>query len=345
MTKGTRVFLFVSAGILVLGLGTGLVASYMGGFQNLVLIGSDGPDELAYVPADAQMVAYADVRAIANSNVRRKMRERSGDNKTRANDFEARTGIDVERDVDHVLASSGGPSGAGKGQPPLVLARGRFDATRIESAMREQGAAPEDYRGTRVIAQSSSSHPFAMAFVEPDLLAFGPVDAVRHAIDVKVARRGSVKENADVMRLVKDVKSGDAWAVARFDAIAGRAPIPADLAARLPAITWFSASGNVDDGIRGTIHAEARDDMAAKNLSDVIRGFMALARMQAGNQAGFGAAIDSLQLSSEGKTVTLAFSVPAEMLDQLATMRARHAAQNGAPAAPSRTVPRPQPGQ
>jgi hypothetical protein len=134
------------------------------------------------------------------------------------------------------------------------------------------------------------------------------------------------------MRLVREVKNGDVWTVARFDALASRAPLPPDLAGRLPAITWFSASGNVDDGIRGTLRAEARDDQAAQNLREVIRGFMALARMQAGDKAQFGALINSLQLSGEGRTVTLAFAVPPEMLDVLATMRKQRL--NGQPAPP-----------
>jgi hypothetical protein len=323
MTKRTRVFLFVSVGILVLGLGTGLVAAYMGGLQNLVLIGSDGPEELAYVPADAQMVAYADVHTIANSAVRKKVRE-------------ARTGIDVERDVDHVVASSLGTSGADKGNMPLVLARGRFDAVRIEGAMREQGGQVADYRGTRVVAQPSNERP-AVAFVEPGLIAFGPIDSVHRVIDTKLSRGGSIKGNADVMRLVREVKNGNVWAVARFDALASRAPIPPDLAGRLPAITWFSASSNVDDGIRGTVRAEARDDQAAQDLREVIRGFMALARMQAGNKAEVGAFINSLQLSGQGKTVTLAFAVPPEMLDVLAMMRKqRPNGQAAPPDAPGR---------
>ena len=50
MTNRTRRFLFVATGILVVGLGTGLVASYMGGLQGLTLIGGNGPAELEYVP-------------------------------------------------------------------------------------------------------------------------------------------------------------------------------------------------------------------------------------------------------------------------------------------------------
>ena len=73
MTKRTRLFLSIAAGVLVAGLGTGLVASYMGGFQGLTIVGGDGPEELAYVPSDARFVAYADVRDVMSSEVRRKL--------------------------------------------------------------------------------------------------------------------------------------------------------------------------------------------------------------------------------------------------------------------------------
>ena len=44
MTKRTQRFVFLGVAILVLGLGTGLVASYVG-LPNLGIVGSDGPVE------------------------------------------------------------------------------------------------------------------------------------------------------------------------------------------------------------------------------------------------------------------------------------------------------------
>jgi hypothetical protein len=45
MTKKTRLFLLIAAGVLVVGLGTGLIASYIG-LPALALGGAEGPDEL-----------------------------------------------------------------------------------------------------------------------------------------------------------------------------------------------------------------------------------------------------------------------------------------------------------
>src|SRR3569832_18518 len=74
MTKRTRAFLFVSGGILTVGLGTGLVTAYMGGFQNLGLLGGASRDELSYLPSDAKVVAFANVREIMDSELHQKLR-------------------------------------------------------------------------------------------------------------------------------------------------------------------------------------------------------------------------------------------------------------------------------
>ncbi len=164
MKKRTRLFLVGTVGVLVFGLGTGLSASYVG-IQNFAIIGSNGPEELSYVPSDARMIAFADVRSVAGSELRQKLRqfEPSADDK---NQFETQTGIDIENDIDSVLAAAW--PGVGTDGPPMVLARGRFDAVRIEGLIREHGGSVEDYKGKRLlIAPESNGAGMAVAFVEP----------------------------------------------------------------------------------------------------------------------------------------------------------------------------------
>ena len=84
---------------------------------------------------------------------------------------------------------------------------------------------------------------------------------------------------------------------------------------RLPAITLLSIKGHVNGGIRGVLRAEARDDEAASNLRDVVRGFMALAKLGAGSKPELQLMMQSLELGGTGKTVALSFTVPAEVFD------------------------------
>src|SRR5207237_2257872 len=119
----------------------------------------------------------------------------------------------------------------------------------------------------------------------------------------------------ELMNLVRSMENGNAWAVGRFDALQSHARLPQEVASRLPAISWFAVSGHVNGGLRGTIRAEARDDEAANNLRDVVRGFMGLAKMQGGSNPSAQLMMQSLELGGTGKTVSLSFSVPAEVFD------------------------------
>jgi hypothetical protein len=129
------------------------------------------------------------------------------------------------------------------------------------------------------------------------------------------------------MRQINELEGNNAWAVGRFDAIANTAHLPGDIAAQIPAIQWFSAAGHVNGGVSGVFKAETRDEASAQNLRDVVRGFLALAKMQAGSRPELQSMVDSLQLSGEGKNVAISFSVPSELFDMLEAMADEHRRQ------------------
>ena len=324
MTHKTRLFLLIAAGVLVVGLGTGLVASYFG-LPALALGGADGPDELQYVPSDASVVAYANVRDVMNSELRQKVRQMRPEEGEHKDDFEEKTGIDIENDIDEVVACLTAAAEAER-ERALVIARGRFNQVRIEGLIREHGGTATDYKGTRLLTHIGGGpreHEMALAFVEPGLVALGSGPSVRQAID---RRSGgpNITSNDEVMALVRDIDDGNAWAVGRFDAIAKSARVPREVAGALPPINWFAATGHVNGGVRGLLRAEARDEAAAQNLRDVIRGFMALAKLQTNAKPELNTMMNSLELGGDGKTVSLAFSVPSEVIDMLGAMGARH---------------------
>jgi hypothetical protein len=159
-----------------------------------------------------------------------------------------------------------------------------------------------------------------LSFIEPGLAAIGSSELIRQAIDLHHAgnnpQKGieSVTGNEELMTLVRSIDDSNAWAVGRFDALRAQARLPQGLA-QLPAITWVSLSGHVDGGLRGVLRAEARDDEAANNLRDVVRGFLALAKMSGGSRPELQLMMQSLELTGTGKTVALSFSVPAEVFD------------------------------
>lgn len=315
--KKTRYFVAISAAVLAIGLGTGIVASYMG-LPVSVFSSAAGPEELQYVPADAAVVAYANVREVLNSDFRKRFND-LGPSTDDKNEFEEKTGLNFEQDVDSVVAAvmpkdgmANNPAGSF-----LVLARARYQAARLEALAVEHGAQVSDYNGKRLIThkdEDGKGEEMAFGFVEADLVAFGSLSSVKASIDARSSNRNVVSNN-EMMKLVNEINGANAWAVGKFDAIAEKAGLPAEISSAMPSISWFSAAGHVNGGISGTFKAEAKDEATAKNLRDLMGGFLAMAKMQAANKPGMQQLADSLVISGEGNTVALAFEIPSEVLD------------------------------
>jgi hypothetical protein len=333
MTKKTRYFMGGSAAILVAGLGTGLVAYYGGGFPSLSASRS-GPSELSYVPAESAVVAFANVREVMDSELRQRLKillpQEQGQK-----EFQDQTGIDIERDIDYVVAAATRiPAANGSSDPGgLVIARGRFNTTMLESLAREHGGVVEEYKGKRLVKSTGVNRDAAievtpgatvtrrqheaivLAFLEPGLVGIGSEAAIRSAIDAQLTAH-SITSNNEMMELIADIDMGNnAWAVGRFEAIANQARLPPEIASKLPAIKTFAAMTHVDGGITGRLRAETRDDESANNLRQVVQGLLALGRMT--NDPKATALLNSLQLTGSGKTVALSFAVPSEVLDMI----------------------------
>jgi hypothetical protein len=324
MTKRTRYFMAGSAAILAAGLCTGLFAYYGGGFPSLSASRS-GPSELSYVPPDATIVAYANVGEIMASQMRQRLKQAFPDEHGQQ-EFQQATGIDIERDIQYVVAAMTTPDPSNPNG--LVVARGNFNPTQLETLAREHGGVVEDYKGKRLVLVShermdmsrdgqthATTHQMALAFLEAGLVGIGSETAIKNSIDAQLTAR-SITSNDDMMELVADIERGNnAWAVGRFDAIAGQAKLPEQLRIQLPAVKTFAVMTHIDGGVTGTLRAEARDDQSAENLRQVVQGFLALGRMQSQSNPQVAAMLQSLQLSGTGKTVSLSFAVPSEIFD------------------------------
>jgi hypothetical protein len=322
MTSRTRYFMGGSAAVLVAGLGTGLVAYYGGGFPSLSASRS-GPSELSYVPADAAVVAFANVREVMDSQLRLRLKQVLPQEQGQK-EFQDQTGIDIERDIDYVVAAMTA-SDAGVSDPNgLVVARGRFNTTLLENLAREHGGVVEEYKGKRLI-KASAVHTDAatgdhaktiiLAFLEPGLVGFGSEPAIKGAIDAQLSAH-SISSNNEMMELISDIDLGNnAWAVGRFDAVASQARMPAEIASRMPAVKTFAVMTHIDGGVSGSLRAETKDDASAENLRQVVQGMLALGKMSGDPKAT--ALLNSMQLSGSGRTVRLSFAVPSEVLDMI----------------------------
>jgi hypothetical protein len=327
MTRGTRYFLVGSAVTVVLGLGTGLVAYYNGGLP--IGFGRADDMQLGYLPADAAAVAHADVRTIMDSEFRQKLRQTMPAGEELAK-FKEELGVDIERDIDTVTV------GYMAGQPTehhaVVVVRGRFNDGNIETMATQHGMTASTYNGKRLltmVAQNGevagvSSPTPSIAFLEPGVLALGDSATVKRAIDAG-ASGAEIRKNTELMAVINDVRGGgNAWFVGRLDSLSAQAAIPAEIASHLPAVNVVAASVHINGGVRGLLRADARDDKAAEQLRDVVKGALAAGHLVTGQNPKLELMLNSIQITGTGKTVGLTFSVPTELLDMINGLAAAH---------------------
>jgi hypothetical protein len=323
MTRKTRYFILSAAAVLLIGLAGGLIA-YLA-YDRAVGVAGGLPPEMRYVPVNVALVAFADVRAVMNSDVRRALMPsvdpESRKGRQMMNDF---AGVDVETQVDRIVAyvepyTAPDPQAQATPEIPraLVLVHGTFDPARIEAFIRERGGTIGEYKGRKIFARSEGDHEIAVGLVGPDLIAMGQADLVRRVIDTSqdgTALAKNITANAEMMSLIRDNRRSTAWVVGQFDEISRRMRLPRDMTGQVPPIRLVSVKADINGGVKAAIRAEAGDKAAADQLRDVLRGFISLARLQAGGKQDLGNMLKTIELSGTDTTVRLSFAVSPETL-------------------------------
>ena len=329
MTKKTRYFLFGAVGALIVGLGGGLIA-YLAYNRGGV---PDGlPLEVRYVPANAEVVAFANIQAVVKLDLRRVLMPtiEGGEHKGRQMMHEF-AGVDFEKQVHHIVAyvepytpaPAAGTAAARVSEriDPRsgVLRPGQNRAAHPRSRGRDGGLqrqedvrAPRGGQGIRGRARRAGSHRMGQAVL------------VRRALDHARGASGNAADittNSEMMNLIATrpaARHGLSVTSMRCAAECGcrtRGP------RKVPTVRLVSVKANVNGGMRATIRAEAGDKAAADQLRDVVRGFVSLARLQGGAQPALESTLKSIELSGTNKTVQMSFAMTPDTLRTLAPRR------------------------
>ena len=354
-TAKTRYFLFGSAAVLTAGLAAGTVA-YMGGMPR-ALASNVGPDELSLVPSGAAVVAYANVQGVMASEFRQRLTQLMDDAGKERHEFQEHTGIDVERDIDAVIAAfAPAASGGDPHETGFVALRGRFDTDRIASLVSSKGGRLGEYNGARLlmppqdddsrndetaqlepVAPEGSEAPAAprkhfkpvLALVNANLVIVGAEPAVKAAIDRNNGGPGataSITSDPEFLRMLESVdQNSTMWAIGRPKVFHTGAEIPTQVLQQIPEVKWFAASGHLNGGLQATFRAEGKDDEAGKNMREVVQGVLALARLQMEAKPEFKPLLNSVQVEGTGSGVALHMTLPSELLDVIVKQaRATH---------------------
>jgi hypothetical protein len=321
MTR-SRLAVAVSITIVALGVIVGLGAFWLDPARAAI---GPLPGEALILPGDAKFVMGLDVKRFAASPFYERYASRRGMQPAGLSELEEKTGLNPVRDIDRVVIA--GIPGAEKGSPGLVLAFGKFDLYKLGRALETDGkAAGHRFEGLTVYTlDEEGRNPLALAFLDEGSILFGPQGRVESAVSSRAQGKAPLRDNATLLSLVEKVRPGSTfWMVGDQSLLAAlplSVPAPGSsadgTAVNLPSLRSLTVTGDLDPEVSLNLVGEAADEPAAHNLADVVRGFVALASLQAQQKPELQRLASAVTVATEANRVLVSARFPYELLDAL----------------------------
>lgn len=322
-----------AAAVVAVGMLAGAGAILVGSAQAAV---GPLPGEALLLPADAKFVGGLDVKRFVQSSfyVKYAKEKKGGGRPESFRDLEEKTGLNPERDIETVIFA-GSP---GSGKEGVVVATGRFDRAKISQVIEtEKRVTSKNVLGVPVYLFSEGSKGAgAVAFIDDRTLVLGTQAAVESAITSHSQGGKSLKSNATIMSLLEHVRpDATFWMVGDQSVLENmpkNIPNPGGGGGQitLPGLKNLTVAGDMEPMIAIEITGEANDEAAAKNLADVVRGFVALASLQANQKPELKELASAISVTTEARNVRLNARVPYELLDALQKPQPRQSVDTAA---------------
>jgi len=274
------------------------------------------PDEatLKYFPPETEAVAFIDVASLRDVPLVHDFMYQGSMTSVspEIGGFMDSTGFDVRRDLDNVMVGR-------SGRDHLVVANARYDKFKTEQFLKDKGKDPETYLGRSIYHDNNS----AIACLDGVIL-LGTDTMVKKAID-QITYPGALQLRTDLLDSIRTIEAGNqVWAAGNFS----MQDLPAGAVRETPVTQILKTlrHGTYQMRIDKDVHARATGDFAdaesARNLSDMARGFIAVAKLQvAKQQPDFLQILDGVQVSSSGASVTVRIEESGDLLMKLQKAR------------------------
>jgi hypothetical protein len=285
------------------------------------------PAEGLLLPADARFVVGLDVKRFTASPLYKRFQAQARPDAIR--ELEERTGLDPERDVDQILIAGQATKGAG---PGLAIVLGSFDTYKIgrsiETAKDKDKVVGRTFVGyTEYVFNEGGREAGAVAFLDRQALLIGRQAAVEAALSGRANGAAPLRANASIMGLLERVKPGSTfWMVgdqSLLHNLPGTIPSPtgSGTSIELPALKSLIVTGDLEPVISLAITGDAADEAAAKNLANIVSGFVSLVALQASQKPELKDLAQAISVATEQCHVLVNARVPYEMLEALQPKR------------------------
>jgi hypothetical protein len=287
------------------------------------------PAQALLFPADARYVMGFDVKRLTASPFYARYGAQKGMRPESLAQIEEKTGLDPARDIDTIVIA-GAETGRGA-VPGIALVTGRFDLYKLGRSLETEGKVRGyNHDGVTVYAyKEEGPRATAIAFLDDSSLLFGQKERVEAAVSSRTRGEAPLRGNAVLLALVEKVRPGSTfWMVGDQSLLAGMpSSIPAPGAAgggegggatiSLPALRTITVTGDLDPQVSLDLTGEAADEPAARNLADVVRGFVALMSLQAQQKPELQALASAFNVATEQNRVLVTARIPYAMIDSL----------------------------
>jgi hypothetical protein len=250
-------------------------------------------------------------------------------------ELERKTGLNPERDLDQIYFAGSQAGVPGRTGETLVVVVGRFDRAQVARAIETErkGVTSKNVSGTVVYLfdeNAAGKGTGAAAFLDDNTIVMGTQASVEQTVVARAKGEAPLRNNAPLLALLESVKPGSTFWMVGDQTLLSNMPkaIPGpggpgtSQSIELPALKSLMVTGDLEPQVTLDITGETADEPAAKNLADVVRGFVALASLQANQKPELKQLASAISVTTEASRVHVAARVPYEVLDSLQPKRA-----------------------
>jgi hypothetical protein len=282
--------------------------------------GDPGGDLVRFVPLGATSVARLDGRRLRGTPLEKRLKgilERRDFFRWKYEDLAKKTGVDLLKDVDVVVAAMADAPEAGAPAQLGVIVRGRFDRDRVlgwlRDTIRADGGQPRETKHGRFVIVSDPKEEWSVAFVGSRTAVAATKGWIRPMLDL-VAGQGSA-----------------ATAHPEMGPLLGRAPAPRILSLvnhipterrrdmegkSLSGLRGFAAGIDSVAGVQADLRLEAVADENARKIGDDLRGWLkGLGGNELVGKAGLSAVVNAIAVEVAGPAVHARLSLTEAQVD------------------------------
>ena len=237
-----------------------------------------------------------------------------------------------------------------KGQPPvLVVLRGRFNPEEIQGFFRTQRSSVEKYHGLELMSppQTKGQTPMHAAVIDSGTLLLGDRQEVLAAIDRHQGRMPGSALSGVAARAAGLAARSDVWMTMEmpanaFQQLKSQAPEAQStpMVKMITDLNGFEIGLNIASGLGIEMQLRTRTAEVAKNLADMVRGFIAMAQLnQDPKQAEATKWLSRVQITPESRAVRLALAMTQPEFNELVQQMRRSSESTASAGRPVRRQP------